>query len=251
LKPGLGELGLRKQGRQISGRCAGGVHVGLQVSARAGGASPLAVCADSAQRHAVRPCLVCQKTIKRTHGCGCRVLDLEVAQHEHTKVPWVVVFDMCTLEVHGACLPDSALWINDEVVADVGPAPVVNVRGADHLNAVGRVGLCADRSGRHAVVVDCDRLDADHWVGLCDDRLVACPLGAWDGTEVRLAGSRWSVAFVGGRIAGMGASLVGPDGAGKRGCAWAPARCAGGDRQTRCQQSQTLYKHSASVLVGF
>ena len=207
---------LRKQCRKAPGRGACGVHMSLQVAARAGGAGPFAVRADFAQRHAVRLGLVGQKTIKSFRGLGCRVLDLEVAEHENTKVPRVVVFDMCALQVDWAGLPDSALRIDDEVVADVGPAAVVHMRRADHLDTVCGIGLRADRNGRHAVVVDGDRLDPNHRVGLRDDGLVACPLRALHNALTGLARSRGCAALAGWCSSDIGALFMGPERAGQR-----------------------------------
>ena len=198
---------------EIPGRGSGRVHVRLKALTRAGGARPFTVRVDSVERHAVRPGLVSEERIECSRRLSSRSLDLEVAHDEHAEVARVVVPDVCALQVDRPAKPDTTLRVNDQVVADIRPAAVLDVRDADHLESLGGFLLRAYHGRGHPVVMHGDVLNADHRVGVRNVGLCPCPLVPCVNRKTRLCrqGRPRSVA-VGNWRGRFSDTLVGPDG---------------------------------------
>lgn len=134
---------------------------------------------DAVDGDAVASHLFDEEAFDGIGGGRCRALDLEVAEDEDSHVPGICEFDMGALEGDRSAFPDAALWVDDVVVADVGPA-VAAVTLADLLDAGGDGCLTGEGDGGHAVVVDGDAFDADHWVSEAEFGSGGGPLGAGD-----------------------------------------------------------------------
>lgn len=165
--------------RELAATGAGALHLFLEESARACGASEFLVRVHTGEGHIEPLHRVGDHFVDRIERCLCWADFFVVAEDDDAEVARVVVFDMGTLKLERASLPDASFGIDREVIPDVGP-PVVEVPATDEIHPTQRVGIRPRRHRHDCVVVDGDPTDVGHRVGKPTLGCRARPFGASD-----------------------------------------------------------------------